>query len=104
MLLFSIDSCVCGYHIHKATWSVSVGEILFCEREERNMEYPFAVFIVRNGVIVGQVPRRISCVCSAYLHRGGTISCTVTGTKRYSSDLPQGGLENALQIPLHRFQ
>ena len=63
---FSIESCVRGYHVYKATWSASVGEILFCQREERNVEDPFAVSIVRNGVIVGHVPRKISCVCSIY--------------------------------------
>ena len=28
-----------------------------------------------------------------FLRRGGTIDCVVTGTQRYSADLPQGGLE-----------
>ena len=28
-----------------------------------------------------------------FLRRNGTISCEVTGTRRKSSDLPQGGLE-----------
>ena len=28
-----------------------------------------------------------------FLRRGGTISCSVTGGRRYSEDLPQGGLE-----------
>ena len=49
--------------------------------------------IVWNGVIVGHVPRTISFVCSLYLRRGGRISCTIKGQKRFSSDLPQGGLE-----------
>ena len=30
---------------------------------------------------------------SLFIRRGGTIECIVTGTRRYSSDLPQGGLE-----------
>ena len=32
-------------------------------------------------------------VCSLFLRRGGSIHCKVTGSRRYSSDLPQGGLE-----------
>ena len=33
-------------------------------------------------------------VCSLFLHLGGMIHCKITDNKRrYSSDLPQGGLE-----------
>ena len=42
---------------------------------------------------MGHVPRNISSVCSVFLLRGGVIECKVTGPKRYSVDLPQGGLE-----------
>lgn len=42
---------------------------------------------------MGNVPRKISALCSTFIRKGGTISCCVTGSRRYSSDLPQGGLE-----------
>ena len=42
---------------------------------------------------VGHIPRCISAVCSSFLRRGGEIHCTVTGSRRYSRDLPQGGLK-----------
>lgn len=42
---------------------------------------------------VGHIPRKISCICFTFLRRGGTIHCTVTEQRRYSADLPQGGLE-----------
>ena len=58
-----------------------------------NYRDPFAVAVVRSGVIVGHVPRKILSICSMFLRRGGTISCRVTGGRRYSEDLPQGGLE-----------
>ena len=32
-------------------------------------------------------------MCSLFLQRNGSIVCHVTGNKRYSKDLPQGGLE-----------
>ena len=32
-------------------------------------------------------------MCSVFLRRGGTINCIVNGHRRYSEDLPQGGLE-----------
>ena len=61
--------------------------------EVENYRDPFAVAVVRSGVIIGHVSRKISSVCSMFLRRGGTISCRVTGGRRYSEDLPQGGLE-----------
>ena len=45
------------------------------------------------GITVGHVPRKISAVCYMFIQRGGSISCQVTGSRRYSYDLPQGGLE-----------
>ena len=47
----------------------------------------------RSGIAVGHVPRTILAVCSMFLLQGDSISCQVTGTRRYSIDLPQGGLE-----------
>jgi len=32
------------------------------------------------------------------LRRSGTISCVVMGTRRYSYDLPQGGMEIPCQL------
>lgn len=49
--------------------------------------------MVRAARVVGHVPRRISSICSVFLRRGGSITCTVTGSRHYSGDLPQGGLE-----------
>ena len=39
------------------------------------------------------MPRKISAICSLFLRRYGIISCQVTGARKYSEDLPQGGLE-----------
>ena len=41
---------------------------------------------------VCHLPKKIS-VCSLFLRRGGLIWCTVSGSRRYSSDLEQDGLE-----------
>ena len=43
--------------------------------------------------IIGHLPRKISRACSLFLRRGNEITCHVTGHRRYSVDLPQGGLE-----------
>ena len=43
--------------------------------------------------VAGHVPRSISSICSIFLSQGGSITSRVNGHRRYSSDLPQGGLE-----------
>ena len=42
---------------------------------------------------MGHVPRKISSICSLFLRESGSIICRVTGSRQYSSDLPQIGLE-----------
>jgi len=65
----------------------------FVKREDDDYVNPFDVAVVKNVNIVGHVPRTISAVCSLFLCRGGSIGCLVTGSRCYSWDLPQGGLE-----------
>ena len=48
---------------------------------------------MKNSTAVGHVPRKISSVCSLFLRKNGTLVCKVTGSRRYSRDMPQGGLE-----------
>ena len=95
---FEIDSCIRGYHVYKEVWTSNGDAILSCRREVGNIHDPYAISMVNeSGIVVGHVPRKISAVCSLYLLRGGSINCKVTGSRRYSSDLPQGGLE----LPCH---
>ena len=94
---FSVEAMVRGYHVYRDIWIAAVGEVLPCEREPTNTVDCFAV-AVKNGLdIVGHVPKKISSICSVFLHRGGTIDCHITGCRRYSADLIQGGLE----VPCH---
>jgi hypothetical protein len=91
---YFVDSVVRGFHIYKNIWNPAIGELLLCEKEFGNLHDPYAVAVVRsNGVIVGHIPRRISCFCYFFLCKNGIISCVITGKRRYSTDLPQGGLE-----------
>ena len=83
--------CVRGYHVYQAIWAAAIGEELLCEREPTNAFDRYAVAVVRSSTIIGHLPRRISKICSLLLRRGGSIY--VSGSRRYSADLPQGGLE-----------
>lgn len=90
---FSVEAMVRGYHTYKDIWAAVLGEELLCQRETGNRVDTFAVAVIRDGTVVGHVPKKISSVCSLYLRRGGSIVCRVTGSRRYSEDLVQGGLE-----------
>ena len=88
-----ISLVIRGHHIYKDVWEPIHGQILQCARERSNRFNPFAVSIVNSDEIMGHVPRRISAACALFLQHHGSIRCEVTGDRRYSSDLPQGGLE-----------
>ena len=93
---FSLEAMVRGYHVYRSVWEAAIGEELMCVREVGNRTDPYAVAVVKpqsGELTVGHLPRKISSLCSTFIKRGGTISCIVTSTKRYSYDLPQGGLE-----------
>ena len=56
-----------GYHVYKDIWEASIGEELICVRETSNAKDPFAVAVVKNEVIVGHIPKKISSLCSLFL-------------------------------------
>ena len=101
MSSFYITSVVRGYHVYQSVWCAVVGDQLSCAREPGNCRDTFAVAIIKEGVTVGHVPRNISPVCSIFLRRGGMIFCRVTSHRRYSAELPQGGMEIPCTLKFH---
>ncbi len=85
--------CIRGYHVFKEKWEAAAGEVLMCEREPHNARDRYAVTVKKTRTVIGHLPRKLSRVCSLSLRRGGMIDCTVSGGRRYSVDLPQGGLK-----------
>jgi len=81
------DCCICDYHVYKEMWEAAAGEVLECVRGPHNVQGRYAVTVKKSGTIMGHLPRRLLRVCSFFLRRGGTTSCTVTGGRRYSVDL-----------------
>ncbi len=57
------------------------------------MKDRYAVSVLKGGTIVGHLPKQFSVGCSVFIRRGGIIKCEVKGPRRFSADLPQGGLE-----------
>ena len=98
---FSVESMVRGYHEYQDVWDAPVHEVLSCEREVGNVYDTFAVAVKKDDEIVGHCPRKISAICSIFIRRGGKITCQVTGRRRRSSDLPQGGLEIPCELTFH---
>ena len=82
-----------GYHIYKDIWDTMIGEELLCKREPDNRSDRYAVAVKKDGIIIGHLLRIISRPCSLFLRRGNKIICRIAGHRRYSADLPQGGLE-----------
>ena len=98
---YEVESCVRGHHVFGSIWSPTIGEQLVCKRQSGNPQDVYAVAVMRGATLVGHVPRKISAACSIFLRRKGTIRCTVSASRRYSADLPQGGLEVPCILQFH---
>ena len=62
---YTIEAMVRGYHVYKEVWCAAVGEEMSCVREV-NYRDPFAVGLMRSGVVVGHVQRKTLSVCSMF--------------------------------------
>ena len=54
---------------------------------------PMQLLYRKDGVIVSNISCTIFVCMHVILRCGGAIQCTVTGPRKYSYDLLQGGLE-----------
>ena len=94
MDVYELRWSVRGYHVYREIWEAALDEVLTCVRETENARDRYAVAVVKNNENVGHVPRKISKICSLFLtFQEASITCTVTGGRQYSGDLPQGGQE-----------
>lgn len=56
---FTVESVVRGYHIYKTIWTPYIGEKLPLEAEDNNLHDRHAVAVIRNGTVVGHMPRNL---------------------------------------------
>ena len=77
---FTFDSLATGHHVFKEKWSPVLGEVVLCEREPNNQHDRYAVALLRNGEVVGHIPRNQSKPWFYALLTGGTIYAVVTGS------------------------
>ena len=91
---FCFQPCVRGYHVFGEHLTTFLGEQLTCQCEVGNMVERHTISVKKdNGETVGHMPKKIPRICSMFFQHGIIITATVTGRRRYSSDLAQGVLE-----------
>ena len=70
-----------------------MGKELQCKIEHGNVHDIYAVAVIQEDIVVGHLPRNISTPCHLFLCKGGVTSCVINGSRQYSADLIQGGLQ-----------
>ena len=59
---FSFEAVVRGYCAYKDIWAAVYGEKLLCEREAGNWVDAFAMAVIKDGTVVGHIPKKISSI------------------------------------------
>ena len=68
---YEVMSCVRGYHIYQLIWDASIGEMLRCKSDDHNLHDRYSISVMKDEIIVGHLPRKLSRMCSLFLRRGG---------------------------------
>ena len=82
---FELESVIRGHHIYKELWTPVIGESLDVQREPSNPYDCSAVSVLRDGTVVGHVPREVRRPFQSFT--GGSITCEVLGHRRYGKGL-----------------
>ena len=97
-----MNCCVRGYHIFKSFWDAPIGSILSAKHEDDPQSLvhdKYATALINSeSVTVGHLPKFMSKLAHIFVKHAGKIRCEITGSKRYSSDIEQGGLEIPAKI------
>ena len=59
---FLVEMVVRGCHAYKEIWAAVYDEELPCEREAGNRVDAFAMAIMKDGMVVGHIPKKISSI------------------------------------------
>ena len=90
-----------GFHQYQSIWAPVLSKELLCKHEMYNPQDSFAIAVTKDHVVVGHLQRKYSALFWSFL-RSGLITCIITGTRRYSRDLVQGGLEVLCMLKFKR--
>ena len=61
--MYTVETVVRGYHMYKKVWDATIGQVLPCQKEHGKVHDPYAITVLKRGVIVGHVPQAIFSVC-----------------------------------------
>ena len=90
-----VEFCVRGHHVYESNWDAKTGSKLKPCHEKRPsalVEDKYAMALKFNDTIVGHVPKLLSEIRYFFLKLGGDLVVKITGQRRYSRDLDQGGM------------
>ena len=100
--VFAVNCCVCGYHIFKSFCEAPISSVLSVKHEDDPQSLvhsKYAIALINSELVaVGHLPKFVSKLAHFFVKHAGKIRCEITGSKRYSSDLEQGGLEIPAKI------
>ena len=93
---FTVQCCIRGYHTYQLQWNVEVGAELGAVPDTRTtalVKDKYAIAFKNGEQKVGHIPMFLSKLTFFFLRYDGKVSIKVNGSRRYSVDLIQGGLE-----------
>lgn len=85
--VYTQEGVIRGHHIYKRIWTPFIGEELSLQQERTNRHDYFAVTVMRDGSVVGRVPREFSHAYWTFMEDGGRIKCEVTGQRKRGKGL-----------------
>ena len=89
---FKLSSYITVYHQYHKLWTPQIDEELACEHEAGNIYDEFAIAVIKDGMVVGHVPKTISEQFYNLLQNGGLIEVKVIGE-------PANTKKRGLRIP-----
>ena len=100
---FKFPYAVQGYHVYRVVWDTYLGDYFTTKHERNNHHDKYAVAVIQadseSSGIVGHLLRENSKICCLFLLHGGTITGTVTGRRRKTTE-PCGGMEIPCELVL----
>ena len=91
-----VECCVRGHHVYESNWDAKIGSTLKpCHKKRPSalVEDKYAMALKFNDTTFGHVPKFLSKITYFFLKLGGDLVVKITGQRRYSRDLDQGGME-----------
>ena len=89
-----------GYHFYFKIWKAVPGETLSYWREPTNVSDCYAITVLKGNITVGHLPRKFLKMFLLFSRHGGSITCQVTGNRRYEIQLMHGGMEIPCELTL----